>query len=213
MPHRCGLMHVRGTLPVAKITPAEVGEHQKMCEERLAPLLNPLETRMIEDASKLGKKPPRVETFLSANSVELSKDKWLCPSKLCENISSNKHAAEGGCCRQEVGVFNNYLLAEPRGQPPLRNKPLPPVGAHPGGGDCVYHHTGTCHLCGRSLLAVFIPCHRSTGDQHAPEPSVCLYRGGVSSECLEFLLILLNTAVCVCGCVCTGDTHTHTLNF
>uniref|UniRef100_H3BWP9 SERRATE/Ars2 C-terminal domain-containing protein n=1 Tax=Tetraodon nigroviridis TaxID=99883 RepID=H3BWP9_TETNG len=81
MPHRCGLIHVRGPLPLGKITPAEVSEHQKMCEERLAPLLNPADTLSHDDAAKLGRKVPEqeVEKFLSANSVELSKDKWLCP--------------------------------------------------------------------------------------------------------------------------------------
>ncbi|TWW63256.1 serrate RNA effector molecule homolog [Takifugu flavidus] len=135
MPHRCGLMHVRGPLPVAKITPAEVGEHQKMCEERLAPLLNPLETLNDEDASKLGKKLPEqeVETFLSANSVELSKDKWLCPLsgkkfKAPEFVRKhilNKHAEKVAAVRQEVEFFNNYLLDAKRPTPP-ENKPLPP---------------------------------------------------------------------------------------
>lgn len=89
MPHRCGLIHVRGPRPVVKITAAEgththihthrlkcddvrwsntelccdwtVSEHQKMCEERLAPLLTPSETLSDEDASKLGKKDPEQE--------------------------------------------------------------------------------------------------------------------------------------------------------
>lgn len=38
-----------------------VSEHQKMCEERLAPLLTPSETLSDEDASKLGKKDPEQE--------------------------------------------------------------------------------------------------------------------------------------------------------
>ena len=94
MPHRCGLIHVRGPLPVGKITPAEgrqaraaharacagpaegcdaavccdwtVSEHQKMCEERLAPLLNPSDTLSEEDAAKLGKKVPEQEVGLAS---------------------------------------------------------------------------------------------------------------------------------------------------
>ena len=80
-----------------------------MCEERLSPLLSPSETLSEEEASRLGKKDPeqevqhlsvypsvclslclspsllpvcvcvQVEKFLSANTQELSKDKWLCP--------------------------------------------------------------------------------------------------------------------------------------
>uniref|UniRef100_A0A3Q3GWH4 Serrate RNA effector molecule homolog n=1 Tax=Labrus bergylta TaxID=56723 RepID=A0A3Q3GWH4_9LABR len=61
MPHRCGLIHVRGPLPVAKITAAEVSEHQRMCEERLAPLLSLSETLSDEDAARLGKKEPEQE--------------------------------------------------------------------------------------------------------------------------------------------------------
>lgn len=38
-----------------------VSEHQKMCEERLAPLLFPTETLSDEDALKLGKKDAEQE--------------------------------------------------------------------------------------------------------------------------------------------------------
>ncbi|CAF90329.1 unnamed protein product [Tetraodon nigroviridis] len=165
MPHRCGLIHVRGPLPLGKITPAEgthahaharsldprlplrlwavkllccdwtVSEHQKMCEERLAPLLNPADTLSHDDAAKLGRKVPEqeVEKFLSANSVELSKDKWLCPLsgkkfKAPEFVRKhilNKHGDKVAAVRQEVEFFNNYLLDAKRPSPP-ENKPLPP---------------------------------------------------------------------------------------
>uniref|UniRef100_UPI0009B45916 serrate RNA effector molecule homolog n=1 Tax=Monopterus albus TaxID=43700 RepID=UPI0009B45916 len=120
MPHRCGLIHVRGPLPVAKITAAEVSEHQRMCEQRLAPLLSPSETLSEEEAVKLGKKDPEqeVEKFLSANTQELSKDKWLCPLsgkkfKAPEFVRKhilNKHAEKVAAVRQEVEFFNNFLL-------------------------------------------------------------------------------------------------------
>lgn len=38
-----------------------VSEHQRMCEERLAPLLSPSETLSEDDAMKLGKKDPEQE--------------------------------------------------------------------------------------------------------------------------------------------------------
>lgn len=41
-----------------------VSEHQKMCEERLAPLLFPLETLSDDDALKLGKKDAEQEVAL-----------------------------------------------------------------------------------------------------------------------------------------------------
>ncbi|XP_038132776.1 serrate RNA effector molecule homolog isoform X1 [Cyprinodon tularosa] len=135
MPHRCGLIHVRGPLPVAKITPTEVNEHLKMCEERLAPLFSPSETLSEEEAVRLGKKNPEqeVEKFLASNTQELSKDKWLCPLsgkkfKAPEFVRKhilNKHGEKVTAVRQEVEFFNNYLLDAKRPALP-ENKPLPP---------------------------------------------------------------------------------------
>uniref|UniRef100_A0AAX7SCP8 Serrate, RNA effector molecule n=1 Tax=Astatotilapia calliptera TaxID=8154 RepID=A0AAX7SCP8_ASTCA len=135
MPHRCGLIHVRGPLPVGKITATEVSEHQRMCEERLAPLLSPSETLSEEEATRLGKKDPEqeVEKFLSSNTQELSKDKWLCPLsgkkfKAPEFVRKhilNKHGEKVTGVRQEVEFFNNFLLDAKRPALP-ENKPLPP---------------------------------------------------------------------------------------
>ncbi|KAM7376790.1 hypothetical protein PAMA_013529 [Pampus argenteus] len=140
MPHRCGLVHVRGPLPVAKITAAEVSEHQRMCEERLAPLLLPSETLSEEEASRLGKKEPEqeVDKFLSANTQELSKDKWLCPLsgkkfKAPEFVRKhilNKHGDKVTAVRQEVEFFNNFLLDAKRPALP-ENKPPPPAAQAP----------------------------------------------------------------------------------
>lgn len=136
MPHRCGLIHVRGPLPTARITSTEVSEHQKMCEERLAPLLFPSETLSDEDALKLGKKDAEqeVEKFLSTNTQELSKDKWLCPLsgkkfKAPEFVRKhilNKHGDKVTAVKQEVDFFNNFLLDAKRPALP-ENKPLPPA--------------------------------------------------------------------------------------
>ncbi|XP_061619029.1 serrate RNA effector molecule homolog isoform X1 [Phyllopteryx taeniolatus] len=141
MPHRCGLIHVRGPLPVAKITAAEVGEHLKMCEERLAPLLSPPEVVSADDAARLGKKDPEqeVEKFLAANTQELSKDKWLCPLsgkkfKAPEFVRKhilNKHGEKVDAVRQEVDYFNNYLLDAKRPVLPENKPPPPPAQAPP----------------------------------------------------------------------------------
>ncbi|XP_055012390.1 serrate RNA effector molecule homolog [Boleophthalmus pectinirostris] len=135
MPHRCGLMHVRGPLPVGKITAAEVSEHLKMCDQRMAPLLSLSETVSEEEAARLGKKDPEqeVEKFLTANTQELSKDKWLCPLsgkkfKAPEFVRKhilNKHGEKVSAVRQEVQFFNNFLLDPKRPALP-ENKPLPP---------------------------------------------------------------------------------------
>ncbi|KAM8897544.1 serrate RNA effector molecule homolog [Spinachia spinachia] len=143
MPHRCGLIHVRGPLPAARITAAEVSEHQRMCEERLAPLLSASESLSADDAGRLGKKEPEheVEKFLSSNTQELSKDKWLCPLsgkkfKAPEFVRKhilNKHGDKVSAVRQEVVFFNNFLLDAKRPSLP-ENKPLPPpVQATPPG--------------------------------------------------------------------------------
>lgn len=135
MPHRCGLMHVRGPLPVAKMTAAEVAEHMKMCEQRVSPLLPLSESVSDDEATKLGKKDPEheVEKFLVANTQELSKDKWLCPLsgkkfKAPEFVRKhilNKHGEKVTAVRQEVEFFNNFLLDPKRPALP-ENKPLPP---------------------------------------------------------------------------------------
>uniref|UniRef100_A0A3B4Y073 SERRATE/Ars2 C-terminal domain-containing protein n=1 Tax=Seriola lalandi dorsalis TaxID=1841481 RepID=A0A3B4Y073_SERLL len=146
MPHRCGLIHVRGPLPVAKITAAEVSEHQKMCEERLSPLLSPSETLSEEEAARLGKKDPEqeVEKFLSANAQELSKDKWLCPLsgkkfKAPEFVRKhilNKHAEKVAAVRQEV------ILSTERPTQPCPCQPAPSCvlpDPLPGGVQSVLH--------------------------------------------------------------------------
>lgn len=50
-------------------------------EEKLSPLFSVKEMLSEEEASKMGRKNPdeEVEKFVSANTQELGKDKWLCP--------------------------------------------------------------------------------------------------------------------------------------
>lgn len=50
-------------------------------EEKLSPLFSLKEVLSEEDAAKMGRKDPEeeVEKFVSANTQELGKDKWLCP--------------------------------------------------------------------------------------------------------------------------------------
>ena len=58
-----------------------MSQWQKMVEEKLAPLFNSKELLSEDEASKMGRKDPEqeVEKFVSANTQELGKDKWLCP--------------------------------------------------------------------------------------------------------------------------------------
>lgn len=54
---------------------------QKMMEEKLSPLFSLKEVLSEDEAAKMGRKDPEeeVEKFVSANTQELGKDKWLCP--------------------------------------------------------------------------------------------------------------------------------------
>ena len=66
-----------------------VGEHQKMCEERLAVLLTSSESLSDEEAARLGKKDPDHEVYYISISVSVSLSKtphpylltasWLSP--------------------------------------------------------------------------------------------------------------------------------------
>lgn len=58
-----------------------VQQWEKMMEEKLAPLFSLKEVLSEEEGVKMGRKDPEeeVEKFVSANTQELGKDKWLCP--------------------------------------------------------------------------------------------------------------------------------------
>jgi len=72
---------------------------------------------------KLGKKEPEkeVEAYITTNSVELAKDKWLCPlsgkkfkgPEFIRKHIANKHGEKLDEVRQEVVYYNNYL-SDPR---------------------------------------------------------------------------------------------------
>lgn len=66
---------------------------QKVMEEKLSPLFSLKEVLSEEDAAKMGRKDPEeeVEKFVSANTQELGKDKWLCP------LSGKKFKVELSC--------------------------------------------------------------------------------------------------------------------
>ncbi|XP_010866589.1 serrate RNA effector molecule homolog isoform X1 [Esox lucius] len=148
MPHRCGLIHVRGPVPPNRVTQNEVSEWQRVVEERLAPLFSVCESVSEEEAVRLGKKDPEaeVEKFLTANTQELGKDKWLCPLsgkkfKAPEFVRKhilNKHGDKVTQVRQEVEFFNNFLLdakrpALPEAKPlppPSHTQGVPPAGIH-----------------------------------------------------------------------------------
>ncbi|XP_062844543.1 serrate RNA effector molecule homolog [Trichomycterus rosablanca] len=135
MPNRCGIIHVRGPIPPNRITHREVSDWEKMFEEKLGPLFSVKESLPEEEAVKMGRKDPEqeVEKFISANTQELGKDKWLCPlsgkkfkgPEFVRKHILNKHNDKIEEVRKEVEFFNNFLMDAKRPSIP-EMKPLPP---------------------------------------------------------------------------------------
>lgn len=135
MPNRCGMIHVRGPIPPNRITHGEVQQWQKMMEEKLVPLFSLKEVLSEEEAGKMGRKDPEeeVEKFVSANTQELGKDKWLCPlsgkkfkgPEFVRKHILNKHGDKIEEVKKEVAFFNNFLMDAKR--PSLPEMKLPPL--------------------------------------------------------------------------------------
>nr|XP_046266850.1 serrate RNA effector molecule homolog isoform X4 [Scatophagus argus] len=135
MPNRCGMIHVRGPIPPNRITHGEVQQWQKMMEEKLSPLFSLKEILSEEEAAKMGRKDPEdeVEKFVSANTQELGKDKWLCPlsgkkfkgPEFVRKHILNKHGDKIEEVKKEVAFFNNFLMDAKR--PSLPEMKLPPL--------------------------------------------------------------------------------------
>lgn len=70
-------------------------------EEKLSPLFSLKEILSEEEAAKMGRKDPEeeVEKFVSANTQELGKDKWLCPL-------SGKKFKVSACKTKYSGPYN-----------------------------------------------------------------------------------------------------------
>uniref|UniRef100_H2Z9S1 Arsenite-resistance protein 2 homolog n=1 Tax=Ciona savignyi TaxID=51511 RepID=H2Z9S1_CIOSA len=123
MPNRCGIMHARGPIPPNMLTKSDINEFQKRFNDKLAHILNFKERLTDEEAKKLGPKveDEEVEKFISANTEELGKDKWLCPLSgkkfkgpdYIRKHIFNKHGDKLDAVRKEVKYFNNYLM-DPR---------------------------------------------------------------------------------------------------
>lgn len=83
-PPPCLFLEASGSLlqpAVCLCSQTTVLEWQKTFEEKLTPLLSVRESLSEEEAQKMGRKDPEqeVEKFVTSNTQELGKDKWLCP--------------------------------------------------------------------------------------------------------------------------------------
>lgn len=63
MPNRCGIMHVRGCPPTAKVSSAELSEYCRNFESKMSAFLQPIATLSDEDFDKLGAKNAEVYPF------------------------------------------------------------------------------------------------------------------------------------------------------
>jgi len=128
MPNRCGILHARGIPPTAKIAPNEIDEYITGFEKKMGGFLVPRQHLTDDEAMKLGLKneEDEVDKFVSANTQELGKDKWLCPLSgkkfkgpdFVKKHIFNKHAEKVEEVKKEVRFFNSYLKDPKRPQLP-----------------------------------------------------------------------------------------------
>lgn len=155
MPNRCGLMHVRpaeaGGGEEAGGGGGEAQQQQPPTDQELDTFWTSIQARLeqfttlppkIDDAEakKLGLKDEEFEIgkFISANSQELAKDKWLCTLsgkkfKALEFVKKhifNKFADKVDTVKKEVEFFNNYIRDPRRPQLP-DEKTLQPAAKKP----------------------------------------------------------------------------------
>ena len=79
MPNRCGIMHVRGSPPMSRVTQKEISDYLSNFESKIKPFLQMTEKLSEEEAKKLGLKDADTYPFLlffhnSMNQLEFSKD-------------------------------------------------------------------------------------------------------------------------------------------
>jgi len=128
MPNRCGILHARGIPPAAKVTNAETDEYIRAFEKKMGGFLVIRGNLTSEEAAKLGLKNEQdeVEKFVSANTQELGKDKWLCPLSgkkfkgpdFVRKHILQKHQEKVDEVKKEVNFFNSYLKDPKRPQLP-----------------------------------------------------------------------------------------------
>lgn len=128
MPNRCGIIHARGPQPQNKVTNADIQDYIKNFETKMKQFLSNAIELSDDELKKLGAKDVEfeVEKFITANTQELAKDKWLCPLSgkkfkgpdfVRKHILS-KHNEKIDEVKKEVEYFNNYLKDAKRPQLP-----------------------------------------------------------------------------------------------
>jgi len=136
MPNRLGIIHARGMPPTSKVNVSELQEYNRNFEQKISAFIEPIVRLTDEDCKVLGMKDEdtEVEKFITANTQELGKDKWLCPlsgkkfkgPEFVRKHILNKHAEKLEEVKKEVMFFNNYLRDPKRPQSPDMNAQPPP---------------------------------------------------------------------------------------
>lgn len=127
MPHRCGIIHGRAPPPL-KMTQNDVTEWMTNFETKVKSFVEMQDLLDKAESIQLGRKDPdvEVEKFVTSNTQELAKDKWLCPLSgkkfkgpdYVKKHIFNKHGEKIEEVKKEVSFFNNYLLDPKRPQLP-----------------------------------------------------------------------------------------------
>lgn len=69
MPNRCGIMHVRGSPPTAKVSSTELSEYCRNFESKMSAFLQPVATLSQEEFDKLGAKNAEVYPLLYVECI------------------------------------------------------------------------------------------------------------------------------------------------
>lgn len=142
MPNRIGLIHARGLVSSARVSPTEISDYLKEMENKITPLLQATPVITQEEARKLGLKDIEVavEAFIKENTKDLGEGKWLCPlsnkkfmgPEYVRKHILNKHLERVEQVRAETHYFNNYILDAKRPQLPEHPLNRPPApGSRP----------------------------------------------------------------------------------
>lgn len=119
MPNRLGIIHARGMPPTSKVNMSELQEYNRAFEQKISAFIEPI-VRLTDDECKvLGMKDEdtEVEKFISSNTQELGKDKWLCPlsgkkfkgPEFVRKHILNKHGEKLEEVKKEVGIYFEFV--------------------------------------------------------------------------------------------------------
>ncbi|PAV60666.1 hypothetical protein WR25_14424 [Diploscapter pachys] len=133
MSNRCGMFHVRAPTPTAALPPFTATDDGKLMmpkkfvtdfitnfSQRLSAEFFSIEFISQDDLEKLGKNDPEeaLEKFIQENTVELAKDKWLCPlsgkkfkgPEFIRKHLETKHQDRLDEAKVDALFYNNYLI-------------------------------------------------------------------------------------------------------